>query len=146
MTFGTLISLASAVWLLSCGGSLLALYWNIMAGAQRLRSAFIASCVALLVGYLGLSRIHLNASKAVNGHVEWSINSRWSFLGALVLGAASLALTLWNWRKASSRLAAGPLTRAGSGNHGDEPGAPPNGGPAKPLGNSGAVEGPPSVS
>jgi hypothetical protein len=27
-----------------------------------------------------------------------------------------------------------------------EPGAPPNGGPAKPLGNSGAVEGPPSVS
>jgi protein-S-isoprenylcysteine O-methyltransferase Ste14 len=79
-----------------------------MAGPQRLRAAFISCGVALLAGYFGLSRIQLNGSKTVNGHVEWSINSRWFFFGALVLAAASLALTLWNWRKARSRLVADP--------------------------------------
>jgi hypothetical protein len=106
---------------LSCGASLLALYWNLKARSQRLRAAFISSCLALLLGYWGVSRIQLHASKTVNGQVEWSINSRWFFLVAVVLGAASVALTLRNWRKASGRL-------------------------ATPLGDSGAAEGPPSVS
>ena len=113
MTFSTLIALASAVWLLSCGASLLALYWNRVAGSRRLRAAFISSCVALVLGYGGLSRIQLNASRTVNGQVEWSINSHWFFLGALVLGAASLALNLWRWGKARTGLAAGPETPAG---------------------------------
>lgn len=111
MTFSTLVALASGVWLLSCAASLLALYWNLMAGSQRLRPAFISSCAALLIGYWGVSRIQLNASKTVNGHLEWSINSHWCFLGALVLASASLTLTLWNWRKGRRRLAAGPMTR-----------------------------------
>ena len=107
MSFGALIALASAVWLLSCAASVLAMYWNIVAPAQRLLAAFISSCLAILIGYGGLAWIRLNASKTVNGHVEWSINSRWFFIGALGLGGASVALTLWNWRKASSRLAPG---------------------------------------
>ena len=111
MTFKILVALASVVWLLSCGASLLALYWNLMAGSQRLRAAFISSCAALLIGYLGMSWIRLNASKTVNGHVEWSVNSHWFFLGALVLAATSVALTLWNWRKGRRRLAACLVTR-----------------------------------
>jgi hypothetical protein len=103
MTFGTLIALAAAVWFLSCGASLLALYWNIMAGSQRWRAALISSCVALVIGYLGWSRIQLNASETVNGHLVWSINSKWFFLGAMVLAILSLALAAWNWRKAGSR-------------------------------------------
>ena len=123
MTFSTLIALACAVWLSSCGASLLALYWNSGARSQRPLAAFILSCVGLLVGYLGLSRIHLNASKTANGHLEWSINSHWFFLGALVLGAVSLALAVWNWRKASSRRTAAPLITRAYGGSGDEPGA-----------------------
>jgi hypothetical protein len=146
MTFGTLIALALAVWLLSCGASLLALYWNIVAAVQRLRAAFISSCVALLIGYWGVSQIQLNASRTVNGRVAWSFHSRWFFIGALVLGGASLALTLWNWRKASSRLAPGAQAGKACGSFADEPGATPNGGPATPCGSSGVTEGPPSVS
>ena len=110
MTFSTLIALASVVWLLSCGASLLAVYWNITAGPQRWRAAFISTCVAVLVGYMGLTRIQLNASKTVNGHLQWSFDSRWFFLGALVLAATSLALTVWSWSKSRSRRATGPLT------------------------------------
>src|ERR1035438_574517 len=53
MSFGALIALASAVWLLSCAASVLAVYWNIVAPAQRLLAAFISSCLALLIGYGG---------------------------------------------------------------------------------------------
>ena len=146
MAVSTLIAHASAAWLLSCGASLLALYWNIMAGSQRLLAAFISSCAALLIGYFGMSRVHLNASKTVNGHVEWSLDSHWFFIVALVLGGASLALTLWNWRKGGNRLAAGTLTRGAYGRFGDEPGAAPSGGPAGPPASSGLTGGPPSVS
>jgi protein-S-isoprenylcysteine O-methyltransferase Ste14 len=144
--FNSLIALALAVWLLSCGASLLALYWNIVAAGQRLRAALISSCVALLVGGLGVSLIQLKASKTVNGQVAWSFDSRWFFIGALVLAGASLALTLWNWRKASSRLAPGSQAGEAGGRFGDEPLAAPNGGPAVPPANPGAGGGPPSVS
>src|SRR5438067_12329176 len=99
MTISTLVALVSAVWLLSCGASVLALYWNVVARVQRRRAAFVSSCVALLIAYGGLSRVRLNASKTVNGHVEWSVDSRWFFTAALILGAAALAVTLWNWRR-----------------------------------------------
>jgi hypothetical protein len=144
MTFSTLVALACVVWLLSCGASLLALYWNSRRRSQRPLAAFILSCAALLIGYCGLSRIQLNASKTVNGHLVWSINSRWFFTAALVLGAASLAWSLWNWKKANGSGATALVKRAHSG-AGDEPGASPNSGPAKQLGDPGVSDGPPSV-
>jgi hypothetical protein len=109
MIFSTLIAVASALWLLSCGASLLAVYWTIKARSRRPRAASISSCAALLVGYWGLSRIHLNASKTVDGHLVWSVNSQWFFGAALVLGAASLAWSLWNWKKSSSGTTAATL-------------------------------------
>jgi len=144
MTFKILVALASGVWLLSCVASLLALYWNLRAGSQRLRAAFISSCAGLLIGYLGVARIQLNASQTVNGHLAWSINSRWFFVGALLLAAASATLTVWNWRKGRRRLAAGAVTREASGHSGA--GAPANGGPAGNVGSSGVTGGPPSMS
>ena len=145
MRFGALIALASAIWLLSCAASVLAVYWNIVAPARRLLAAFISSCLAILIGYWGLRWIQFNASRTVNGHVEWSINSRWFFIGALVLGGASLALTLWNWRKASRHLTPGSPAVESCGRFGDELGAALNGGPAAPPAKSGASGGPASV-
>jgi hypothetical protein len=146
MGFSSLVALACAVWLLSCGASVLALYWSIKAGSQRRRAAVIMSCLGLLSGYFGLSLIHVKAWRTVNGHLEWSINSRWFFLAAVVLGAASLALAVWNWRKACSCCTTAPLTTRDAGGSADEPGAPPNGGPAELLGISEVGGGPPSVS
>jgi len=100
MTFGILVAIACIVWVLSCALSLLAVYWN--TGAQRLRGAFITSIMGLLIAYAGFSRIQLNASKTVNNVVVWSLNSRWFFIAALVLGAGALGLTAWNWRKAKT--------------------------------------------
>jgi hypothetical protein len=74
--------------------------------------------VALLIGYLGLSRFQLNASRTVNSHLVWSLDSRWFFRVSLVLGAASLALSVWNWWKASRRRASAPVT---PGTCGDDP-------------------------
>jgi hypothetical protein len=99
MTFSTLIAVAAVFCLLSCSLSLLAIYWSIRAGSQRGRAALICSGVALLVGYWGLKRIHLSASKTVNGHLVWSLNSHWFFIAALVLGAVSLAFGVYNWRQ-----------------------------------------------
>jgi hypothetical protein len=122
-----------------------ALYWNIKARLQRPRAAFILSCAAVLIGYWGLSRVHLNASKSINGQLVWSFNSRWLFVGALVLGAASLAWSLWNLKKAYSGSAAASV-RAAHTCAGDEPAAPLDGGPTPRLVDSEIGGAPPSVS
>ena len=112
MTFNTLVALVAAVWLFSCGASLLAMYWNFVARAQRRKAALFSCCVAILTAYLGLSRVHLSASKTVNGRLEWSVDSRWLFIAALALGGAALALSLWAWWQAPRRLVAGSRCRA----------------------------------
>jgi hypothetical protein len=101
LPMNSLIAVIAVAWLFSCGASLLGLLCNIRPGPRRLWVALISSCFAILVAYLGWSRLQFRASRTVNGQVEWSVDSHWFFIGALVLGALSLALTLWNWRKAT---------------------------------------------
>jgi protein-S-isoprenylcysteine O-methyltransferase Ste14 len=103
MTFNLLVAFATAVWLISCGASLLALSWNLTADGKRWRGALIASSVALLTSCFGLYGISFKASRTTNGEVVWSFNSKWFFLAALVLAVASLALGLRNWRRARAR-------------------------------------------
>src|SRR4051812_12803756 len=110
-----LITLVVGLWLLSCGASVLALYWTARARVRRHRAAFVSSCAALLTAYFGLSRVRFAASQTVNGGVEWSVDSRWFFTAALILGAAALASTLWNWSREAGRLAAGPADEKISG-------------------------------
>ncbi len=98
---GILLGIIGAAWLASCGASLLSLYWSIRGAFERRWHALISCGVALLLAYLGLSRIQFHALKTVNGHVVWSFNSKWFFVGALVLAAISLVLAFWNWRKAN---------------------------------------------
>jgi protein-S-isoprenylcysteine O-methyltransferase Ste14 len=82
---------------MACGASMLAMYWNIRAASKRFGASLALSCITLLVGYLGLSRVQFHASSTVNGQLQWSVNSQWFFIGALVLGTASLGLTVWTW-------------------------------------------------
>ena len=97
MTFNTLIGLTIGICLFSCAAALLAMWFGIAAKPERFRTAFALSGLALAAGYAGISRFHFAASKTVNGHVQWSFNSKWFFLGALVLGAISLTATLWRY-------------------------------------------------
>lgn len=90
------------------------------------------SCVGLLIGYLGLSLIHLKAWHTVNGQLEWSVNSRWFFLAAVVLGAASV--TVAAWKKASRRCTTTRTITGAAGNSEDEPSVSPND-QAGPFGN-----------
>jgi hypothetical protein len=97
MSFNTLIGLATGLWLFTCAAGLLAIWWGVAAEPPKFRAGLVSSCLALGAGYLGISRFHFAASKTVNGHLKWSINSKWFFVGALILAAASLVLTLWKF-------------------------------------------------
>jgi SAM-dependent methyltransferase len=88
-------------WFLSCAAALLALRWSFVPGRRRFRAALISSCLALTIGYFGISRFRFAASQTTNGRLDWSINSKWFFLSWMLMGAVALILTLWNWRKAN---------------------------------------------
>ncbi len=117
MAFGSMIAVASAVWLLSCGASLGALYRNLWLRSSRWPPSLALSWGGLLIGLWGRSFIHLSASKTINGHQEWSLNSEWFFVGAIILAVLALVSTVcipWIRR---SRCDCPPLTeRAGPGN------------------------------
>jgi protein-S-isoprenylcysteine O-methyltransferase Ste14 len=95
MGFYILIGMAAGLWLLSCGAAVLGLRWN-FGEERRFKASLVASLVSLALGYVGMSRVHLSASRTVNGHVQWSLNSKWFFVAALILGGVSLVFTLWN--------------------------------------------------
>ena len=138
---GILIGIICAVWLASCSASLISIYWNLSAGIERRWPARISCGVALLLAYLGLTRIQFHASRTVNGHVEWSFNSKWFFLVSLALAVVSLALTLWNLSKASSTSS---LTGGARGDAGNPMGALPASGPATPPVSAKTTDGPPT--
>ncbi len=94
-----LLAVVGVIWLFSCAAGLAAIRWSAFSGTRRFRAAFISSCLAIVSAWLGLSSLQVSASKTVNGQVQWSFNSKWFFIGALVLAFGSLMLTAWNWRK-----------------------------------------------
>ncbi len=95
MTF-QLIAIAALIWLASLAVCAVALF------AKRLWISVILSLIALAIGYLGLTRFQVNASKTINGQVQWSFNSHWFFIATLVLAALTLAYSIWKHRKTST--------------------------------------------
>jgi hypothetical protein len=89
------------------------------------------------------------------GHSHLAVTFGWSAYLYLASGAASVLLwegdlvDVWSPDESVTQRVLGVVQsyelRVTSG-HAAQPDAPPNGGPAMPLGNSGADEGPPSVS
>lgn len=98
-----LLGVVVIIWLFSCVAGLLGVWWGGFSGTRRFRAAFISSCLALVSAGLGLTRFHVSASKTVNGQLQWSFNSKWFFIVALVLAVVALVLTAWNWRKARTQ-------------------------------------------
>jgi len=101
MSLYILITLVTVVWLFSFAAAVFGLRWSIIPETRRFGAALIASSLALAGSYAGLSWLHFEASKTVNGQVAWSFNSKWFFLASLLLGAVSLGLALWHGRKSA---------------------------------------------
>ena len=97
MTFQFLIGIIAALWLASIAAYVLA--WRFSFVANRFAASIILSVAALAMGYLGLTRFHVTASKTVNGQTQWAFNSRWFFIATLTLGALTLAYTIWKHRR-----------------------------------------------
>jgi hypothetical protein len=93
MTFNVLVGIAAVLWLLSVVACVLALRWSSI--PRRFWAAIILSGVALIIGYLGITRFHVVASETVNGQLRWRFDSKWFFIATLVLGAITLGYTLW---------------------------------------------------
>lgn len=115
MTLSLLVAVALGVFLLSCGASGFAIWWSVKSRPGRYKAALVSALLALATGYFGVAHVNLHASRSVNGHVEWSLNSHWFFVAALILGGIALVLTLWKWRQAnlpSAKLSEGPGTES----------------------------------
>ena len=102
MTFQLLIGIAAALWLASIIACGLAWRWSFSGIAKRFAASIILCIAALAIGYYGLTHFQLSASKTVNGHTQWALDSRWFFITTLVLGALTLAYTLWKNRRATT--------------------------------------------
>ena len=100
MTFHVLCGIAAALWLLSIVACVLAFRWSFLTVPGRFWAATILSGAALVMGYLGMTRFHVVASKTVNGQLQWRFDSRWLFIVTLLFGAFTLAYTLWKRRRA----------------------------------------------
>jgi hypothetical protein len=92
MSFQLLAAAAALIWLASLGVCVIAFV------AKRFLTSLILSLVALAIGYLGLTHFQINASKTVNGQLQWSLNSHWFFVATLILAALTLACTIWKHR------------------------------------------------
>src|SRR4051812_17313832 len=101
MTMNVLFGVAGALWLTSMIACVLALRWSRCCLPRRFPASLIASALALAIGYLGMTRLHVAASKTVNGQVQWRFDSRWLFTVTLLFSAFTLAYTLWKQRKAA---------------------------------------------
>jgi len=104
MTFQVLCGIAAALWLFSIVACGLAFRWSLLSVPGRFGAALLLSGAALVMGYLGMTRFHVVASKTVNGHLQWRFDSRWFFIATLLFGAYTLAYTLWKQRRATVSL------------------------------------------
>jgi len=100
MTFNVLVGIAAGLWLLSVVACVMALRWS--SEPRRFWAAIILSGVALIIGYLGMTRFHIVASEPVNGQLRWRFDSHWFFIATLVFGAFTLANTLWKKTRSAS--------------------------------------------
>ncbi len=85
----------AAAWLMGVIACLFALRWSIAAVPRRFWAAIVVSAMAIVIGYVGLTRYKLSYSKNSSDGTHWSINSKWFFISLIILGAVTLGLALW---------------------------------------------------
>jgi hypothetical protein len=104
-TIYILFAVAGVLWLFSMGCGAVALFSCCFPGRLRFWLTIVLSGLAILIGFLGMTRFQVTYSRTVNGS-GWSINSKWFFIAPLVLGIFALVLAIWR-RSRSSRASRG---------------------------------------
>jgi hypothetical protein len=86
-------------WLATVAASVLAFRWSFPSIHRRFWTGGVLSIMAIGSSYWGLTRIHIDWSQTVNGHLQWRFDSGWFFTASLVLGLLALAHSLWKrWK------------------------------------------------
>ncbi len=93
--FNLLLGIAIAIWLAGMAASLYAIRLGRGRSPRRFGTAIALSLGAVLLGYLGLTRLSISASKTVNDETVWSFNSRWFHIALIAFAAFALIHTLW---------------------------------------------------
>ena len=100
MGFQIIFITAALIWLASIAACVIA--WFV----KPLWLSVILPLIALGIGYLGLTRFQVHASKTVNGELVWSFNSHWFFVATVVVALLTLACAIWKHRKAAPKTSA----------------------------------------
>lgn len=100
-SFYILFGIGAGLWLAGIAACVLAFRWSGRADRGRFWPSVILAIVALLIGYVGLTRYSISASKTVNGQVQWRFDSKWFFIGLLAAGVVALVCALWRGKRTS---------------------------------------------
>jgi hypothetical protein len=101
MSLNVFVGVIGVFWLMSIVACVLALRWSFLSMQGRFWPAVILSSLAVVIGYLGITRIHIIHSQTVNGQLQWHFDSRWFFLVPLLLGALALIYTIWKGQRSA---------------------------------------------
>lgn len=88
------VAVATALWLAGITACLVALRWSSPCRVPRFGAALVLCAGALVVGYLGFTKLQMTFTRTVNGQ-GWSISSKWFFLALILLAAVSLSIVCW---------------------------------------------------
>ena len=99
MNFQLLVGIIAVLWLASIVACVVALRWTFLSVPRRFLAAVVLSLTAILLGYLGLTRFHVDASRTVNGQTQWRFDSKWFFIVTLVFAGATLIYSLWKQKR-----------------------------------------------
>jgi threonine/homoserine/homoserine lactone efflux protein len=94
--------LLAGVWLAGVVACIVAIRWSHLSARGRSMPAIVLSIAALAIAYFGTAKFGVTSTTTDDaGHVRSHFDSRWLFMGLLVLGAVALVYTIWRkWRSA----------------------------------------------
>jgi hypothetical protein len=97
MSFKVFIAAIVMYWLLTIALGVGGVMWSF--SLRGFWPVLLLSVLGVLSSYLGLERIRITSSQTVNGHLQYSIDSRWFFMTSLGLSIVALGHALWvRWR------------------------------------------------
>ena len=101
-----LIAIVSDFWIAGVAANFLSFRWSFRRTPDRFWASIGLSLFALLISYLGMTRVRLSFSRTVNDS-HWGIDSKWFFVALLLLSVLSLAFAIWNRTRTLKHVADG---------------------------------------
>ena len=98
MSFNVFIAALVTGWVLTIAAGVLVFVWSF--SRRHFWPGLVLAVLAVLGSYFALTHIHITSSQTTNGHLVYSLDSRWFFMASLGLNMLALAHALWlRWQK-----------------------------------------------